>query len=65
VQDSIKHHVDEYNKRFADLQLIVNALDWARKQNLDLEWLDSYDEHRSQGYSIPEAIEHANREWDL
>lgn len=54
-----------YDKKFAELQCVVNALDWARKNLLDLEWLDSYDEHRLQGYSIPDAIQHANREWDL
>ena len=56
---------DRYDRKFQELQQVVNALDWARKQDLDLEWLDTYDEHRSQGYSIPEAIQHANREWDL
>lgn len=57
--------LEHYNKRFEELQLVVNALDWARRQDLDLEWLDTYDEHRLQGYSIQEAIQHANREWDL
>lgn len=59
------NQLEHYNKKFAELQLVVNALDWARKQDLDLEWLDTYDEHRSQGYTITEAIQHANREWDL
>ncbi len=57
--------LEHYNQRFADMQQVVNALDWARRQDLDLEWLDTYDEHRSQGYSITDAIQHANREWDL
>lgn len=56
---------EAYDKKFTELQQVINALDWARKQNLDLEWLDTYDEHRSQGYSIPDSIQHANREWDL
>lgn len=59
------NHLEHYNKRFEELQLVVNALDWARKQDLDLEWLDTYDEHRSLGYSVPDSIQHANREWDL
>lgn len=57
--------VEQIDQKFAELQQVVNALDWARKQDLDLEWLDSYDECRSQGYSITESIQHANREWDL
>lgn len=57
--------LEHYNKRFEELQLVVNALDWARKQDLDLEWLDTFDEHRLQGYDIAQSIEHANREWDL
>ncbi len=57
--------LEHYNQRFADMQQVVNALDWARKQDLDLEWLDTYDEHRSLGYTVTDAIQHANREWDL
>ena len=56
---------DRYDRKFQELQQVINALDWARKQDLDLEWLDTYDEHRSQGYSITDSIQHANREWDL
>jgi hypothetical protein len=59
------NQLEHHNKKFQELQQVVNALDWARKQDLDLEWLDTYDEHRSQGYTITEAIQHANREWDL
>lgn len=59
------NQLEHYNKKFQELQQVVNALDWARRQDLDLEWLDTYDEHRSQGYSIADAIQHANREWDL
>ncbi len=59
------NQLEHHNKRLAELQQVVNALDWARKQDLDLEWLDTYDEHRLQGYNITDAIQHANREWDL
>ncbi len=56
---------EAFDKKFAQLQTVVNALDWARKHDLDLEWLDSFLENRSQGYNIPDSIQHANREWDL
>ncbi len=59
------NQLEHHNKRLAELQQVVNALDWARKQDLDLEWLDTYDEHRLQGYTVTDAIKHANREWDL
>ncbi len=59
------NQLEHHNKRLAELQQVVNALDWARRQDLDLEWLDTYDEHRLQGYTVTDAIQHANREWDL
>jgi hypothetical protein len=48
-----------------ELEQAASALAWARQQGLELEWSECYYEHRAQGYSIQDAIVHANREWDL
>ncbi len=57
------HMTDD--QKVAELEQAVNALMWARHNGLELEWHDCYMEHRSQGYTTTEAIQHANREWDL
>lgn len=48
-----------------ELEQAASALAWARQCGLECEWSECYYEHRSQGYNIPDAIVHANREWDL
>jgi len=48
-----------------ELEQAASALAWARHNGLELEWSECYYEHRSQGYTTTEAIQHANREWDL
>lgn len=57
--------VAEYDNHFAQLTQVMNALDWARKQSLDLEWLSSFLDDYCESNNIPAAIEYANREWDL
>lgn len=52
-------------QKIQELEQAASALAWARQQGLELEWSECYYEHRSQGYSIAEAVVHANREWDL
>lgn len=56
---------EQYDQHFENLQRVVNALDWARKQDLDLEWLGSFLDDYCESNNIPAAIEYANREWDL
>lgn len=56
---------EAFDKKFAQLQQVVNALDWARRQDLDLEWLQSFLDDYCESNNIPAAIEYANREWDL
>jgi hypothetical protein len=48
-----------------ELEQAASALAWARHNGLELEWSECYYEHRALGYSIAEAVVHANREWDL
>ena len=61
----MRTRVKAFDRTFAQLQQVVNALDWARKNDLDLEWLQSFLDDYCESNNLPAAIEHANREWDL
>jgi len=52
-------------QKIQELEQAASALAWACQQGLELEWSECYYEHRALGYSIAEAVVHANREWDL
>jgi hypothetical protein len=55
-----------YDKRFEDIQYLLNYIEWAKTNHLDIEFLDSFlDEYVANGNDIMLAIKHSAREWDL
>ena len=59
------NQAQQIDNTFQQLQQVVNALDWARKHDLDLEWLQSFLDDYCESNNLPAAVQHANREWDL
>lgn len=48
-----------------DLEMFFAHFDFARKQSMEFEFMKSMLEDYKSGSTLPEAIMHANREWDL
>lgn len=49
----------------SDLNELFAAMAWADECGLKYEFMEFFLEEIARGYTIPQAIEYANREWDL
>lgn len=53
------------SKEVEDCQKFTKALRWSVQVGMEFEFFNSFIEHVTIGYTVPESIFHANREWDL
>lgn len=58
--------LEEWNARFADATALVDAIQYAKTQGLEVEFaLTFLDHHETRLYTVAECIFHSMREWDL
>ena len=57
--------VERLDNWFSQMQDVIEALEHARENMLDVEWLDSFLEDYVHTQDPAKSIQHANREWDL
>lgn len=61
---SIKR-IERIDQWYADLRDVIYAIQWAKQNHLETEWLDSFLEEYTNTQDPKLSIYHANREWDL
>ena len=56
---------NSYVKRLANARKVIEALDYAKENGLEAEFLSFFIDDLCRGASYDEAIQYAFREWDL